>query len=214
MAQVHIEKISPDSPEIDLLREAARILSSGGLVVAPTETRYGLLARGESAEALARLFEAKGRPESMPTSLFVRNRSEIERFGEVTRLASRVIESFLPGPLTLVIRAKGVWEPQIVVNERIGLRWSSSSIIAGLLNETEFPITATSANISGRADAETIAEIASAFGEKVNLYLDAGPLNGITSTVVDCTGEVPAILREGAISRERLLTSVKDMLPK
>jgi tRNA threonylcarbamoyl adenosine modification protein (Sua5/YciO/YrdC/YwlC family) len=149
----------------------------------------------------------------MPTSLFVRGREEIERFGEVTLLAARVIDRFLPGPLTLVIRARGTWEPHVVTDERIGLRWSPSEIIRGLLQETIFPLTATSANLSGQPDAETIVELADGLGESVQLYLDAGPLKGITSTVVDCSGERPIVLREGAISQELLLANVKDLLP-
>lgn len=181
-------------------------------MVAPTETRYGLLTRGDSREALERLFSAKGRPQSMPTSIFARNRDEIERFGEMTRISERLMERFLPGPLTLVVRAAGTWEPQVVMNERIGIRWSPSEVISGLLAMTDFPLTATSANLSGTADAETVPEIASAFGEAVNLYLDGGPLKGITSTVVECSGERPVILREGAISRQQILESVKDLL--
>lgn len=213
MAPLKILPISLHSSDPAILREAATVLRSGGLVVAPTETRYGLLARGDDREALERLFAAKGRPSQMPTSLFVRGRDEIERFGEVTPLAARIIERFLPGPLTLVIRARGTWEPHVVTNERIGLRWSPSEIIRGLLKETTFPLTATSANLSGQPDAETIAELAEGLGESVQLYLDAGPLKGITSTVVDCSGERPLVLREGAISQELLLANVKDLLP-
>lgn len=150
----------------------------------------------------------------MPTSIFARNREEIERFGEMTTIARRLMERFLPGPLTLVVRAAGRWEPQVVMNERIGIRWSPSKVISGLLALTDFPLTATSANLSGTADAETVQEVASSFREAVNLYLDGGPLKGITSTVVECTGERPVILREGAISREHILESLKDLLER
>ncbi len=181
-------------------------------MVAPTETRYGLLTRGDSREALERLYSAKGRPQFMPTAIFARNHDEIERFGEMTDISRRLVERFLPGPLTLVMRATGKWEPQVVMNERIGIRWSPSKVITGLLAMTDCPLTATSANLSGTPDAETVQEIASALGESVNLYLDGGPLKGITSTVVECSGERPVILREGAISREQILESVKDLL--
>lgn len=148
----------------------------------------------------------------MPTAIFARNRDEIERFGEMTEISRRLTERFLPGPLTLVVRAAGTWEPQVVMNERIGIRWSPGEVISGLLAMTDFPLTATSANLSGTPDAETVQEIAAAFGEAVNLYLDGGPLKGITSTVVECSGERPVILREGAISREQILESVKDLI--
>lgn len=188
------------------------MLASGGLVIGPTETRYGMLVRGDSRAALEYLSRIKGRPATMPVSIFARDRAELERSGEITAVGGRIIERFLPGPVTLVVKAKGLWEPQIVLNERIGLRWSSSPVIAELLHLIDVPLTATSANRSGEPDAETIGELAASFGDQVHLYLDAGPLKGITSTVVDCTGGLPVILREGAISRERLLDAVKDLL--
>lgn len=212
MPHVHIQPISLESPDRKTLEAASKVLIAGGLVVAPTETRYGLLTRGDSREALERLFSAKGRPQSMPTAIFARNLDEIERFGEMTEISRRLTERFLPGPLTLVVRAAGTWEPQVVMNERIGIRWSPGEVISGLLAMTDFPLTATSANLSGTPDAETVQEIATAFGEAVNLYLDGGPLKGITSTVVECSGERPVILREGAISREQILESVKDLI--
>jgi L-threonylcarbamoyladenylate synthase len=98
-----------------------------------------------------------------------------------------------------VVHARGTWEPQVVVNERIGLRWSTSPVIAKLLETTSFPVTATSANLSGGSDLDSVGQIAAALGESIDLYLDAGELKGLTSTVVDCSGGSINILREGAI---------------
>jgi tRNA threonylcarbamoyl adenosine modification protein (Sua5/YciO/YrdC/YwlC family) len=99
-----------------------------------------------------------------------------------------------------------------VVDGKIGLRWSSSPVIDGLLRRLECPLTATSANISGRPDPESVEEIVSQFGDRVDLYLDAGPLTGPTSTVVDCSGEKPKILRDGAIPRAEIEREIGQVL--
>jgi L-threonylcarbamoyladenylate synthase len=192
-----IELLAPDSA---LLDEAADLVATGRLVVAPTETRYGLLARADSPEALNRVFEAKGRAPLQATSIFVANLDEAERYSELTPTARALAQHYLPGPLTLVLRARTAGPESVVVNGKIGLRWSKSSVIAGLLSRVNFPITATSANRSGSPDLATAAEIAEVFGNQVSLYLDGGRLENATSTVVDATDREIRILREGAIS--------------
>lgn len=194
-------KIDPVHPDDTALEEAAGILSRGGLVVAPTETRYGLLARADLQPLLERLYAVKLRPLDQATAVMVGGAKDIEALGEMTPSARLLMERFLPGPLTLVLRARPDWPPPRVVEGKIGLRWSSSPVIDGLLRHVDCPLTATSANISGRPDPESVEEIVSQFGDRIDLYLDAGPLTGPTSTVVDFSGRTPRILREGAIPR-------------
>ena len=203
--------ISQTDPEESVIQQAAETLTKNGLVVAPTETRYGLLARADSRTALERLFDAKGRDESLPTSVFVRGQEELSSFGCLSPVAQRLIDRFLPGPLTLVVCAKGTWEPQVVVNKRIGLRWSTSRVISRILEDTDFPITATSANLSGGRELDTAQQIAATLGDAVELYLDAGELKGVTSTVVDCSGESLRILRAGAIPASEIAECLKDL---
>jgi tRNA threonylcarbamoyl adenosine modification protein (Sua5/YciO/YrdC/YwlC family) len=190
--------ILPESSTDTLIR-VVQVLESGGLVVAPTETRYGLLTRADSDTAVTRLFEVKGRTRQTPTAMFVRGIDEMSRYGLVTLSARRLARRFLPGPLTLVVQAVIVWGPPRVVENKIGFRWSSSPLIAALLEKMPGPLTATSANRSGQPDLESVEEIAAVFGDEIDLYIDGGTLAGPTSTVVECIGESVRVLREGAI---------------
>lgn len=147
----------------------------------------------------------------MPTAIFVRSFDEIQKFGEINITAQKIAEKFLPGPITLVLKAHEDYPAPIVIDNKIGIRFSSSEIIKQLLARTDFNLTATSANISGDDDPENIEEAVDEFGKNIDLYLDAGPLNGLASTVVDCSGETYKILREGAISEEDIKKSLEKI---
>jgi L-threonylcarbamoyladenylate synthase len=196
-----IDGMSPDPAALD---QAAQALSCGELVVAPTETRYGLLVRADRQEYIKKLFGLKKRDLRQATALFVRDLTEAASLGHLTVAAETLSEYFLPGPLTLVLQAIPDWLPPRVVEGKIGLRCSSSATIRGLLGRLPVPLTATSANVSGDTDPGSVKELAAVFGDRVALYLDAGPLAGASSTVVDCSADPVRILREGAISREQI----------
>lgn len=201
----------PIHPDRAVLEKAAEALGRGDLVVAPTETRYGLLIRADDQKYLDLIYALKGREGGKATALLVRDLDEAGTLGEMTPEALRLAGQFLPGPLTLVLRARRNWKPPRVIDGKIGIRWSSSPVIQGLLAKTEMPLTATSANISGRADSESVEEIVSMFGDSISVYISVGPLTGPTSTVVDCsTGEVQ-ILREGAITRAEIERALGDL---
>lgn len=180
------------------------MIADGGLVVAPTETRYGLLVRGDNDAAVDRLFELKGRQFTSPTALFVANKSDIARLGYVTPIAQDLIDEYLPGPLTLVLAARVDWRAPRVVDGKIGIRYSSSHLIGQLVEAVEAPLTATSANLSGHPNRETIHDIQTDFGERVDLYIDGGSLTGPVSTVVECVDSSYRILRAGAIPIEEI----------
>jgi L-threonylcarbamoyladenylate synthase len=196
--------IDYDVPQEEALAKAVSILRTGGLVVAPTETRYGLLARADFAPALGAVYGVKGRPTSLPTAVFARSAANIWEYGRQTPIAIALAARFLPGPLTLVLEAIcGLKEP-VVHEGRIGLRYSPAPVIDRIVASVDFPITATSANISGSGDLETVADIAAALASGVDLFLDCGRLASMPSTVVDCSGSSPYIVREGAISGDSI----------
>ena len=208
-----ISDIDPVRPDETILEKTALVLRKGGLVVAPTETRYGLLIRADRQALLERLYQVKKRDLNQATAILVRSREELAILGVLTPSARLLSATFLPGPLTLVLSARQDWTPPRVVEGKIGLRWSSSPVIEGLLSRLDFPLTATSANISGLGEPTGVEEIESQFGNLVDMYLDAGPLTGLTSTVVDCSTEPVGILREGAVARkdiEKLLNQLDD----
>ncbi len=204
MTQPRILRVDPVSPDGAILKMAADILEKKGIVVAPTETKYGLLTRSDDMSAVERLFSLKNRPTSQPTAIFLRSRTEIGIFGYESDISKRLADCFLPGPLTLVLKARPEYAGPIAVKGKIGLRISSSPLIAALLNLRPFNLTATSANLSGEKEPRSVSEIAARLGDEVNLYLDGGELSGSVSTVVDCSGNDYTVLRHGAISESRI----------
>ncbi len=197
-------RINPQQPESAIIAKASSLLRQGDLVVAPTETRYGLLAHGDDPRAVSRLYQLKGRPWNIPTALFVPSIEDMSRYGHVSAVAQRLAEQFLPGPLTLVLKAVVDWAAPRVVDGKIGIRVSPAPVVVSLLKEVGAPLTATSANLTGKPDGVTVQEIARALGTGVALYLDGGKLEGPVSTVVDCSTDTLTILRAGAIAEEEI----------
>ena len=197
-------------PEPSLMNRAAEFLRRDQLVVAPTETCYGLLARADSEAAVLRMASAKRRSTKVPTSIFVRGVQIISEEIVLNRTASLLIENFLPGPLTLIGRARRQWPSGISQDGTLGIRCSSSAVIIGILELTDFPLTATSANISGEGEGEEIDQIVRSFGEVVSFYLDAGRIANPASTIVDCRDEELKLLREGAISSDQIAAVCRE----
>lgn len=198
--------ITIDSPAAKekAVMQIAELLRQGEVVIAPTETKYGMLANASNETALAKLFELKGRPEFMPTAVFLRSVAEIKMFGKLSAKAENIAEEFLPGPLTIIIESHHANKSYLVNENKIGIRISGSDLISQLVEEVDFPVTATSANLSGQPDCITIQELYQLFGDKVSLYVDGGSLEGEASTVIDATSEEMVILREGAIKKGQL----------
>lgn len=204
MTNPEVHTIDPVHPDKALIEKAARLLKAGRLVVAPTETRYGLLASADNAEAVQRVCRVKARGVEHAIAVFVNTRSDLEKCAELPRHAVPLVEAFMPGPLTLVASARVDWPAPLVVDGRIGIRWSSSPVVAALVEATGVPLTATSANLSGRPERDSVEEIVEDLGEHVALYLDVGPLTGKPSTVVACDSVGVHLLRKGAINESEL----------
>lgn len=206
-----IRKIDPLKPEPVLIAEAAEILKGDGFIVSPTETRYGLLARADKPEIFNNISALKKRSLNKPAAIFISDVNDIENWGILTPVSKKLAASFLPGPLTLVLTARpGITAPP-VFNNTIGVRISSSPVVAALLQSVKFPLSATSANLSGRPEPETIGEIIEIFGPRVNLYLDSGRLSSLTSTIVECINNGWRILRRGAIPATEIEQAIKGI---
>lgn len=191
------------------VQQAALVLMAGGVVVAPTETRYGLLASADQPQAVTAISKLKGRAVVKPMSVFASSLLQMETLAELTPQARVLAQHFLPGPLTLVLDARVPWSEPLVCDGRIGLRYSSSPVVSALLQATGTPLTATSANLAGEPEAVHLAEVMATFGDRVQLYLDGGALSGPVTTVVDASGEGCQILRDGAIARTEIETAVE-----
>src|SRR4029077_17219823 len=173
--------------------DAVRCLEAGGLVAFPPETVYGLGADATDARAVARLYEAKGRPAFNPLIAHVADVASARRAGEFTPLAERLAAKFWPGPLTLVVAASAlVCDLARSGLATVALRVPAHAVAQKLLSLFGKPVAAPSANRAGHVS-PTRAEHATAdLSGRIDAVLDGGPTPlGLESTIVDCTGEAP-----------------------
>ena len=187
------------------LEEAVRVLREGGLVAFPTETVYGLGADAANAQAVARLYAAKGRPQFNPLIAHVRDLAAAEVNAVLPEKARALAEAFWPGPLTIVAKRRedsSVCELACAGLATIALRAPAHPMAQALLAAFGAPIVAPSANRSGRVSATTAAHVREDLGDAVSLVLDGGaaPL-GIESTMVAFDDGRAILLRPGAIAR-------------
>lgn len=191
-----------------LLRGAARAAASGGLVVYPTDTLYGLGTNPLLEEALERLFRAKERPPERPVPVLGSSIEALERIVAFTPLARRLAERFWPGPLTVILPVRpGAAVPRLLHagTGRIGVRVPGHRVALALIEEAGGLLTGTSANIHRRPPARTAAEALEQLDGRVDYVVDAGPAPlGKPSTVVDLSVEPPRLVREGAVPREEI----------
>ncbi len=210
MSEARVMSVDYQNPDASVIAAAASTLHEGGLVVAPTESRYGFMATADNAAAVDRLYKAKRRSVTQPTAVFVSDAEEMGRHAMLTASALALAERFLPGPLTLVLESKGAWKEPIAVDGKIAFRVSSAPFMRLLMAAVGEPLTATSANRSGDAEVWTIADVlASLGGEAMDLCIDAGRLDADPSTVIDCSGDAVRTLREGAVPKSEI-NSVLD----
>lgn len=191
----------------DALAEAARILQSGGLVVVPTETVYGLAANALDAKAVAAIYQAKGRPQDNPVIVHV---VQIAQAKTLCRAwppeADTLARAFWPGPLTLVLpRASHVPDVVTAGLDTVAIRVPDHPLLLALLELAQLPLAAPSANTSTRPSPTRVGDAVADLGDKVPLYLDGGPCRvGLESTVVDVSAGRPRILRQGGISAAQI----------
>ncbi len=192
----------------DSIAEAAEILKNGGLVGMPTETVYGLAANALDGEAVAKIFEAKGRPSFNPLIIHVADMRQAMQYAEMNEYAQILISAFWPGPLTLILPRKkdsGISELATAGLDTIALREPAHPIAQGLIKTSGLPIAAPSANKSGALSPTTPAHVHDSLGDKVDMILAAGACQvGLESTVLDVSGSVPVILRPGAVTAEMI----------
>lgn len=183
---------------------AASVLQRGGIVVIPTDTVYGVAARIDNPDGVAKLFEAKARDPNLSIPILVAGENSAELFGELTPTARRLADRFWPGPLTLVVSRVDGFDADLGSDqETVGLRVPNNPFCLSLL-ERAGPLAATSANLSGYPTPRSIEEIRNVFAESVDLYIDGGPVReNRPSTVVSVVGD-PALLREGVIGWDEI----------
>jgi len=201
------------NPTTDDYRRAVDLLRAGELVAFPTETVYGLGADAANPEAVARIFAAKGRPADHPLIVHLAGHDAVDHWAEqVPAAAWELMETFWPGPLTLILR-KQAWVPDAVTGgqDTVGLRVPGHPVALELLRRfaavagEHAGIAAPSANRFGRISPTTAAHVQEELGDRISLILDGGPCKvGIESTIVDFSRGEPVILRPGHVSPAHL----------
>jgi L-threonylcarbamoyladenylate synthase len=191
-------KIDPVNPDKEKIAEAAEIIRSGGLVVFPTETVYGIAANLLDAKAIERLYRVKARPEGKPFTVHISDLSMIAKMGcEISGKAEKLMAQFWPGPLTIILGSRQ--------GEKTGFRMPANKIALELIRASGVPVVAPSANLSGRPAPVTAQEAMADLADKVDMVIDAGRTEvGLESTVVDLTVDPFRILRAGAIKEDEL----------
>ncbi len=199
--------ISPADPDPEILAHAAEVLRRGGLVAYPTETVYGLAASAFDAEAVARVFDAKGRPAGQPLPVQIASAAEAETLAhDIPESARKLLADFFPGPLTLIFPRRPAVSLLITGGgETVGLRMPDHPVALGVLRAFGGPVVCPSANTTGRRAAMSAADVLEDLDGRIDLILDGGPTSDRTpSTVLDLTVSPAKIIREGKISRAAL----------
>jgi len=186
--------------------KAACVLNSGGVIVYPTETLYGIGALASRSDAIGRIFEIKGRPHGKPIPLLVKDMEMLSQIAVSGKLASALSKEFWPGRLTLILKQTATLSELITCGTgKIALRISSHPFLQTLFDIIDEPLTSTSANLSGDQNLLDSRELFDAFNGKVDLVVDSGKIpESRGSTIVDLTLDPPQILREGDIKTDSL----------
>ena len=196
-----------NNPDYIKLKEPAKIIKHGGIVVFPTETVYGIGTNGLNEKAVKKLYAIKQRPLSKPISLLVNSIDMINEIAkDITKLEYELIKEFFPGPLTIILKKKEIVPDIVTANsDTVGVRMPANEIALKLIEYSEVPIATPSANISGRTSGTNIDDIMKDFDGKVDWCIDDGPSKiGLASTIVQVVNGIPNILRQGAITEEQI----------
>ena len=196
-----------NSTDYSKLKVAGDIIRSGGLVLFPTETVYGLGANGLDENAVKKIYTAKGRKQDNPLILHISNFSMLHKIAKnISKIEEALMKTFWPGPFTIILNRTEI-VPDIVTGglDTVGVRMPSGEIAKNLISYAEVPIAAPSANISGRPSGTNISDIFDELSDKVDYIIDGGECEvGLESTVVRVVNGIPNILRPGKISPEEI----------
>jgi L-threonylcarbamoyladenylate synthase len=177
------------------------VLNHGGLIAFPTDTVYGLAALPFQPQYIERLYVVKGRSSQKAIGILLGNRDHLAQISSgMSPLALCLAEAFWPGPLTLVVRRHPNLPFVLAPDDTIGVRMPDHPAALALLRQSG-PLAVTSANLSGRENTVTAQEVLEQLSGRIHLVLDGGRVpGGVPSTVVECTGEKPIVLRKGPIT--------------
>jgi L-threonylcarbamoyladenylate synthase len=188
---------------------ALEILRGGGLVAFPTDTVYGLGALAHDGKAIASIYVAKERPPEKAIPILIGDASDLDKVAaDAPDMARRLAARFWPGPVTLVVPKRAGLPRAVSATAAVGVRVPDHPVARALLH-TAGPMAVTSANRSGGENARRAEEVLAQLNGRIPLVLDGGETpGGVASTVVDCTGAEPVILREGPVTTEQIRSAI------
>lgn len=207
MIRLVVDALNPDAAT---MRRAAAALREGGIVAYPTDTLYALAADPTQDETVTRLFQVKERQEGVPIALIAGGPRQAEQAGRFATAERKLAAALWPGPLTIVVPASAAMSTLLLGPEgTIGVRVPAHTVARALAQEFGVPITATSANISGRPSPVTADEVLASLGDRIDVIVDAGPApGGPPSTIVLVGAGPPTLVRAGAVPWSRVLESL------
>lgn len=209
-----IIRIDKENFTDEQLMEAAEILRSGGLVAIPTETVYGLGANALDAAASKKIYEAKGRPSDNPLIAHISCMEELPALvAEIPEAGKKLAEKYWPGPLTMIFPKKDIVPYGTTGGlDTVAIRMPSDPIANRLIKLAGVPVAAPSANTSGRPSPTKAEHVVEDMDGKIEMIIDGGEVGiGVESTIVDVSGEVPMLLRPGAITMEMLRETLGEV---
>ena len=193
--------------DLEELKEPAKVIRNGGIVIFPTETVYGIGTNGFNEESIKKIYELKRRDSNKPISLLVSNMEMVEMVAkDISDLEYKLMRKFWPGPFTIILKKKSIVPDILTSNgDTVGVRMPSGEIAKKLIEYAEVPIAAPSANISGKPSGIDINDIMKDFEGKVDCIIDNGISElGVASTIVKVVDNIPYVLREGIITKEQI----------
>ena len=196
-------KIDEDNIELSAIKEAAKVLRSGGLIAFPTETVYGLGANALDEDAASKIYEAKGRPSDNPLIVHIANKKDVEKLASnIPAKARLLMDKFWPGPLTIIFHKSSIVPYGVTGQlETVGIRMPNHKIALKLIEEAGVPVAAPSANTSTRPSPTNASHVLEDLSGRIDGVIDGGDVNiGIESTIIDVTSDIPTILRPGYIT--------------
>jgi len=204
MSLTKIIKVNPVAPQEELIRQAAKVLVDGGLVIIPTETVYGIAANALNKKALERLYKIKNRPKDKPFSMLIAQENKVQEYcRDVPVAAYKLMHKFWPGPLTVILKSTS--------QGKVGLRMPDNPVALAIIHQSAVPLVCPSANISDQPAPSNFEQAIKDMDGLVDLAIDAGLAKvGLESTVVDLSCEPPQIVRSGAIKDEEILAIIKS----
>jgi len=207
VSEAKILHIDRDQPQSRLIADAAEIIRRGGVIAYLTDTLYGLGADAFNAAAIQKVFAIKSRSGEKALPVIIGNRDMLSKLVlEISSDAEKLIKIFWPGPLSLILPASPA-VPSLLHGDskRIAVRLPACAVARELAIASGGALTATSANRSGKAAAQNVDEVLAALSEEIDMIVDSGPATETRpSTMLDMTISLPRLLREGAVSAERI----------